>query len=68
LGQDRSGAKFFYFPQLLDQCIRIYRQTSEPKSWIERDLEYAERLGEKVNKYTKSGKVILTMFIAEMEH
>jgi len=50
----------------LDQCIRIYRQTSEPKSWMDRDLEYTKLLAQKVSKCTKSGNIIPKMFIAYM--
>jgi hypothetical protein len=33
---------------------------------MDRDLEYAGLLAEKVSKCTKSGKVILKVFVAEM--
>jgi hypothetical protein len=61
LGEDRSGAKFIYFPQFLDQDVRIYRQAFEPKSWIDRDLEHqAELLAESVKKVpAKHGKVAM---------
>ncbi|XP_069669415.1 uncharacterized bromodomain-containing protein 10-like isoform X2 [Periplaneta americana] len=44
LGEDRSGARFLYFPQFLDQDVRIYRQNKEAKSWIDRDLQHIAEL------------------------
>ncbi|KDR14894.1 hypothetical protein L798_11113 [Zootermopsis nevadensis] len=44
LGEDRSRAKFLYFPQFLDHDVRIYRQASKPKSWIDRDMDHQAQL------------------------
>ncbi|KAJ9579338.1 hypothetical protein L9F63_024558, partial [Diploptera punctata] len=40
LGEDRSGSKYMYFPQFLNQDIRVYKQCIDPKTWIERDREH----------------------------
>jgi hypothetical protein len=52
----------------LDHDVRIYRQTFEPKSWIERDLDHqAELLAESINKAsTKCRKVKIV--VPPMKH
>ncbi|XP_069694333.1 uncharacterized bromodomain-containing protein 10-like [Periplaneta americana] len=55
LGEDRSGTKFLYFPQFLDQDVRIYKQNKEVKSWIDRDLEHIAELEHQASlKFSKS--------------
>jgi hypothetical protein len=63
------GAKFIYFPQFLDHDVRIYRQTLEPKSWVERDMDHhAELLAETINKVAKGRKVKIVVPLMKYMH